>query len=119
MLHIQEQTVAHYGVLRLSGRFDHFGQQSFRDVLKKMEQPALTHLIVDLSEVPVMDSAPLGILVAGQRKLAHSEITTCLVIDPDTPTGQVMSLSSIQTLMPTFHDLKEAIASLTSAVSQS
>lgn len=117
MLQIQEQTVAHYGVIRLSGRFDYFGRQKFRDALKKMEQPSLAHLIVDLSEVPVIDSTPLGILVAGQKRLAHIEITMCLVIDPDTPTGQVMSHASIQTLIPTFHDLKEAISSLTSSVS--
>lgn len=117
MLDIQEHTVAHYGVLRLSGRFDYFGGQKFRDALKKMEQPSLTHLIVDLSEVPVIDSASLGILVAAQKRLSQTKITICLVIDPETATGQVMSHSSIQTLMPTFHHLKEAISSLTSLVS--
>lgn len=117
MLNIQEKIVAQCGVLQLTGRFDFYGVEAFKASLKKMQQAPLTHLIVDLSEVPLIDSVSLGVLVATQKKLAKTKIAVLLVIDPGTATGEVMSNSSLQTLLPIFHTIKEAISSLTSSVS--
>ena len=115
MLHIQEKIVAQYGVLRLGGRFDFYGVEKFKAALKNMEKTPLTHLIIDLSQVPFMDSVSLGVLVAAQKRLSKNEITICLIIDPNTATGQVMTHTSLQTMMPTFHTIKEAVSSLTSS----
>ena len=117
MLHIQEKIVANCGVLRLTGRFDYYGVEQFKAALKKMERASLTHLIVDLSEVPSMDSVSLGVLVAAQKRFAKSNRDLLLVIDPNTATGQVTSQTSLKTLMPTFHTMKEAISSVTNIVS--
>jgi anti-anti-sigma factor len=110
MLHIQEKSVASRGVLWLTGRFDYYWVEQFKAALKKMEQASLTHLIVDLSEVPAMDSVSLGVLVAAHKRSPKTKVSLLLVIDPNTATGQVMSQTSLQTLMPTFHTMKEAIS---------
>ena len=118
MLHIREKIVAQCGVLRLTGRFDFYGVEKFKTALQKMEKASLIHLIVDFSEVPFMDSASLGALVAAHKRLSKIKMTILLVIDPNTATGQVMSQTSLQTLMPTFHNIQEAISSITSSASQ-
>ncbi len=118
MLHIQEEILAHCGVLQLSGRLDFYGETAFKDALKKMEQAGVKHLILDLSAIPAIGSTTLGVLVATQKRLSGLSKSICLVIDHGNATGQVMSQTSLQALIPNFPSIKEAISSLTSSVQQ-
>ena len=111
MLQIQEESAAEVRVLSLFGKIDFYGTQAFKAALGKTEKEAINHIVLDLSHVPFNDSASLGVLVTTQKRFAQTNKTIYLVIDPESPVGQVLNRPSIQKLMPIFHSKREALSS--------
>ena len=108
MLQILEESAADVKVLSLSGKLDFYGVQEFKAALEK--EP-ISHIVLDLSHVPFIGSASLGALVNTQQRLAQSNKTISLVIDPESVVGQVLNKPWIKRLMPIFHSKKEALSS--------
>ncbi len=108
MLQIQEESAAEVRVLSLSGKLDYYGGQEFKAALKK--EP-ISHIVLDLSQVPLINSEFLGILVTTQQRFAKTKKTISLVIDPESVVGQILSHAAIQKLMPIFHSKKDALSS--------
>lgn len=111
MLQIQEESAGEVRVLSLFGKIDFYGTQAFKAALGKTEKEAINHIVSDLSHVPFIDSASLGVLVTTQKRFAQTNKTIYLVIDPESPVGQVLNHPSIQKLMPIFHSKREALSS--------
>jgi len=108
MFQIQEESAAEVRVLSLSGKLDYYGGQEFKAALKK---EAISHIVLDLSQVPLINSEFLGILVNNQQRFAKTNKTISLVVDPESAVGQVLNTPSIKKLMPIFHSKKEALSS--------
>ena len=108
MLQIQEESAADVRVLSLSGKVDYYGVQEFKAALKK--EP-INHIVLDLSQVPFINSQFLGILITTQQRFAKTNKTLSLVVDPESLVGQILSHAAIQKLMPIFHSKKEALSS--------
>ncbi len=66
MLDIQIDQTADYTVCRPKGELDAFTVSQFRESLAELATSA--RLVIDLSEVPFIDSAGLGALIGGIRR---------------------------------------------------
>ena len=66
MLDIQIEESRDYVVCRPKGELDAFTVSQFREVLAELA--SRPRLVIDLSEVPFMDSAGLGALIGGIRR---------------------------------------------------
>ena len=108
ILQIQEESAAEVRVFSLSGKVDYYGVQEFKAALKK--EP-IHHIIVDLLNLPFINSEFLGILVTTQQRLIKTNKTISLVVDPESAVGQVLNNPSIKKLMSIFHSKKEALSS--------
>jgi len=108
MLQIQEESAADVRMLSLSGKLDYYGVKDFKAALKK---EAINHIVLDLSQVPFINSDFLGVLVTTQQRFAKTNKTISLVVDPESIAGQILSHAAIQKLMPIFHSKKEALSS--------
>jgi anti-anti-sigma factor len=108
MFQIHEECAANVRVLSLSGKLDYYGVKDFKSALEK---EAIKHIVLDLTQVPFINSEFLGILVTNQQRYAKTDKTISLVVDPESVVGQVFNNASIQKLMPIFHSKKEALSS--------
>ncbi len=70
MLEVEIQDEDTYTVCRPKGELDAYTVGSFRDALAGLEEEIA--LLIDLSDVPFMDSAGLGALIGGIRKTRSS-----------------------------------------------
>jgi anti-sigma B factor antagonist len=62
-----------YKVLKPNGDLDVYTVGSLRDALGKMVEEKGVKVVVDLDEVPFMDSSGLGALMGGVRRLREAE----------------------------------------------
>jgi len=62
-----------YTLCRPSGELDAYTVGMFRDALTKISKSGESRLLIDLSDVPFMDSAGLGALIRGIRNAREAE----------------------------------------------
>ncbi len=62
-----------YRVLRPVGDLDVYTVGSLRDAIGRMIDEESPHIVVDLDQVPFMDSSGLGALMGGVRRLREAE----------------------------------------------
>jgi anti-anti-sigma factor len=75
---------AHPAVLRLSGDIDFFTEDEFRAAAERLlSEPDTNRLVVDLSEVGVMDSSGLSLLVDLLRLCRDMDLPMALRGVPD------------------------------------
>lgn len=68
-IHIEERR--EYTICRPNGELDAYTVGQFRDALTNLAQAK--RLLIDLSDVPFMDSAGLGALIGGIRRARENE----------------------------------------------
>ncbi|MFV0525991.1 MAG: STAS domain-containing protein [Acidimicrobiales bacterium] len=71
MLDITIEETESYTLCRPSGELDAYTVGTFRDALTRLA--GKRRLLIDLSEVPFMDSAGLGALIGGIRRTREAE----------------------------------------------
>ena len=71
MLEIHIEQTDDYTLCRPSGEIDAYTVGSFREALTNLADS--DRLLIDLSDVPFMDSAGLGALIGGIRKVREAE----------------------------------------------
>ncbi|MEL6985590.1 MAG: STAS domain-containing protein [Actinomycetota bacterium] len=71
MLEIHVEETDSYTLCRPSGELDAYTVGAFRESLSKLA--GHSYLLIDLSEVPFMDSAGLGALIGGIRRAREAE----------------------------------------------
>ena len=71
MLEIHVEEAAAYTLCRPVGELDAYTVSQFREVLAELASSP--RLLIDLSEVPFMDSAGLGALIGGIRRAREAE----------------------------------------------
>lgn len=71
MLEIHIEEAETYTLCRPSGELDAYTVGTFREALSRLA--GKSHLLIDLSEVPFMDSAGLGALIGGIRRAREAD----------------------------------------------
>lgn len=69
---IEVESAGDYTVLRPTGDLDVYTVGSLRDALGRMVDDDSPKVVVDLDQVPFMDSSGLGALMGGVRRLRES-----------------------------------------------
>ena len=100
---------ASYHILRLVGEVDAYTVGEFREALAGIEN--VNWLIVDLSEVPFMDSAGLGALIGGIRRVREAEGDVA-VISTTAGLNRLLHTTGFDRIVPVTESLEEALTAL-------
>ena len=87
------------------------GVAELRKALTSASRHRGRRVVVDLGDVPFVDSAGLGELVAGSRQLAQSGGRLC-VAAPRAKVADLMDLTRLDDLIPVYATVEEALEGL-------
>ncbi len=109
MLEILIETTDRFTLCRPVGELDAYTVSTFRDALSELAE--VERLLIDLSEVPFMDSAGLGALIGGIRKTreANGEVTVAC----GRPTlTRLLHTTGFDRIVPVTETVEDAAAAL-------
>ena len=69
---------------------------------------ATTHFVLDMAEVPFIDSSGLGVLVGAYKRARTHRGCVCL-LNPDARLTKLLSVTGLSKVFHTFDDLQEAL----------
>lgn len=97
------------GICRISGELDASSAPRFREVISGL--CAYPSVAIDLSGVPFVDSAGLGALVGGVRRIREAGGRVAL-FGPRRNVGRLMRIAGFDRVAPLLDDFDEAVAEL-------
>ena len=109
MLEIETADTGSYTLCRPVGELDAYTVASFRDALSELSTSA--RLIIDLSEVPFMDSAGLGALIGGIRRAREHGGEVAVACSRPTLT-RLLHTTGFDRIVPVTETLEAAVAAL-------
>lgn len=98
-----------YSILRPHGDIDAYSVGQFREALSGLAE--LNRLLIDLSEVPFMDSAGLGALIGGIRRNRDHDGEIVVVCDKPALT-RLLHTTGFDRIVPVTETLEDGVASL-------
>lgn len=112
MLEINIEPGDGYQICRLTGEVDAYTVGDFREALAGMTD--VKRLLIDLSEVPFMDSAGLGALIGGIRKVREAEGDVA-VVSNTASLNRLLHTTGFDRIVPVCETVDEALAALDEA----
>jgi anti-sigma B factor antagonist len=109
-LTIRTRVVAERAVLSIEGELDLYSAPTLRDTVLATADAGHGWLIIDLTEVPFMDSSGLGVIVGCLKRLRESGGELTLVSRPGSPPSKLLSLTGLDRAIPTFASTDEALS---------
>ncbi len=106
MIDIQIEEALDYIVCRPSGDLDAYSVGAFREALNRLA--TAPHLVIDLSNVPFMDSAGLGALIGGIRRVREAEGRVAVVCKRPSLT-RLLHTTGFDRIVPITESLDEAL----------
>ncbi len=101
-----------YQLFRLTGLLDAFSEAAFRKVIEKYVDDSLKNVILDLSQIALMDSSGLGAIVQVSKKVKSSEGVLQIVTNARvTQTLKLVKLDKVFSLHPDLASAVEAFKS--------
>ena len=105
MLEIHIEQAENHTLCRPSGEIDAYTVGAFREALTNLAES--DRLIIDLSDVPFMDSAGLGALIGGIRKVREAE--GAVAVSCDRPTLlRLLHTTGFDRIVPVTESLEDA-----------
>ena len=98
-----------YALLRPQGELDAYTVAQFREALA--ERADESRLVIDLCGVPFMDSAGLGALIGGIRRVRENEGRVAVFCDGPTLT-RLLHTTGFDRIVPVCETLAAAVAAL-------
>jgi anti-anti-sigma factor len=86
-------------VLRLDGPFIYTQRRVFHEAIRKICQQGTREIVLDLSEVPLLDSAALGLLIVTHR-LLFNERRRLVLARPRANIKEVIELTGLHEIIP-------------------
>jgi anti-sigma B factor antagonist len=106
-IHIEETD--NYTLCRPSGEIDAYTVGSFREALTNLAESE--RLLIDLSDVPFMDSAGLGALIGGIRKVREAE--GAVAVSCDRPALiRLLHTTGFDRIVPVTESLEDGVEAL-------
>ena len=115
MLDIQVEESGEYTLCRPVGELDAYTVGTFREVLSSV---SATLLLIDLSEVPFMDSAGLGALIGGIRRAREAGGDVAVACSRPTLT-RLLHTTGFDRIVPVTETVDEAAKALSEEASGS
>lgn len=112
MLEIHIEETADYTVCRPVGELDAYTVAKFREALAELA--SVPRLLIDLSEVPFMDSAGLGALIGGIRRAREAEGEVTVACSRPTLT-RLLHTTGFDRIVPVTETVDEAAKALLEA----
>lgn len=112
MLEIQIEEAEDHTVCRPVGELDAYTVGQFRESLGDLATTG--RLLIDLSEVPFMDSAGLGALIGGIRRAREAGGEVAVACSRPTLT-RLLHTTGFDRIVPVTETLDEAVAALAAA----
>jgi anti-sigma B factor antagonist len=109
VLEIHVEETADYTLCRPMGELDAYTVGQFRETL--VELAATPRLLIDLSDVPFMDSAGLGALIGGIRRAREAEGDVSVACSRPTLT-RLLHTTGFDRIVPVTETLEAAIEAL-------
>ncbi len=108
-INIEQAADQSHHVCRLVGEVDAYTVGEFRDALSGLDN--VSRLLIDLSEVPFMDSAGLGALIGGIRRVREGDGDVA-VISTTAGLNRLLHTTGFDRIVPVCESAQEAIAAL-------
>lgn len=115
MLEIQVTEGEGYTLCRPVGELDAYTVSSFRDALGRLA--TVRKLVIDLSDVPFLDSAGLGALIAGIRRARENGGEVALACDRST-LMRLLHTTGIDRIVTVAETVQDAARSLAQAANR-
>lgn len=112
MLEIEVEEAESHTVCRPKGEVDAYTVGQFRESLGELAETS--RLIIDLSAVPFMDSAGLGALIGGIRKVRDNDGDVAVACDRPTLT-RLLHTTGFDRIVPVSESIPEALSALDEA----
>lgn len=112
MLDIEVEDAAGYTLCRPVGELDAYTVSQFREALGGLASS--THLLIDLSSVPFMDSAGLGALIGGIRRAREAGGDVAVACSRPTLT-RLLHTTGFDRLVSVTETIEDAAAALADA----
>lgn len=112
MLEIQVEHTSDYTLCRPVGELDAYTVSVFREALGALDQES--HLLIDLSMVPFMDSAGLGALIGGIRRAREAGGDVAVACSRPTLT-RLLHTTGFDRVVSVTETVSEAAAALAAA----
>lgn len=96
---ITEEIQNNVATLNLEGSFTYTQRKLFQDTLKNLATQNVEHVIVDLTQVPFLDSAALGLLMITHRQLVADKRRLSLA-HPQATVRQIIELANLHKTIP-------------------
>ena len=109
MLEIEVEKTDEYTLCRPVGELDAYTVTNFRETLGELSTSA--QLVIDLSEVPFMDSAGLGALIGGIRRAREHGGEVAVACSRPTLT-RLLHTTGFDRIVPVTDTLEAAVAAL-------
>ncbi len=107
MLEINIEKTDEYTLCRPEGELDAYTVGQFREALTNLaEEP---QLLIDLSDVPFMDSAGLGALIGGIRRARENEGDVVVACSRPTLT-RLLHTTGFDRIVPVTESIEDAVA---------
>ncbi|MEM7091998.1 MAG: STAS domain-containing protein [Actinomycetota bacterium] len=106
---VDSEDFEHHSVLRPRGDIDAYSVGQFREALSAMAETA--RLLIDLSEVPFMDSAGLGALIGGIRRNRDHDGEIVVVCDKPALT-RLLHTTGFDRIVPVTENLDDGLTTL-------
>lgn len=111
MLDIEVENLDTHAVLRPSGEIDAYTVAQFRERIGDLALEP--RLLIDLGAVPFMDSAGLGALIGGIRRIRDSD-GEVVVACGEGALARLLHTTGFDRIVPVAHTPEEAVATLLS-----
>ncbi len=105
MLEIRIEETENYTLCRPSGELDAYSVAAFKDALTRLASHP--RLLIDLSDVPFMDSAGLGALIGGIRRAREAEGAVAVACNRPALT-RLLHTTGFDRIVPVTETLEEA-----------
>ena len=116
MLEIQVEETDHYTLCRPSGELDAYTVGAFRETLTELA--GKSYLLIDLSEVPFMDSAGLGALIGGIRRTREADGAVAVACSRPALT-RLLHTTGFNRIVPVTESVEEAAEALAEEANES
>jgi anti-sigma B factor antagonist len=107
---VRSSVVGGWTVLSVEGEVDLYTAPAVREAAVGAMESGADHVLLDLTDVPFMDSSGLAVIVACLKRLRELGGDLAVVSPPSSPPTKLLSLTGLDQAIPTHTTVEEALA---------